>query len=158
MSPEPTPLKLYGPPRLQEVVDGLLAMLAPDISYRLAHHADLTWAPVVEVTEVGPGDEFTLGSDAGQGRGDGSPTGRADGRVPHRGPAGASVVLGGDGVPCAGLDELCQGAGAYVQTVLREDIVRMVPEPRGSRTSSTTTRASRTRRAPRRRPASGRSC
>src|SRR5882757_6605875 len=62
MSPEPTPLKLYGPPRLQEVVDGVLAMLAPDISYRLAHHADLTWAPVVEVTEVGLGDEFTLGS------------------------------------------------------------------------------------------------
>ena len=40
------------------------------------------------------------------------------------------MVLGGDGVPCDGLDELCQGADAYVQTVLREDLVRMVPNPR----------------------------
>ena len=32
--------------------------------------------------------------------------------------------------PCDGLDELCHGADAYVQTVLREDIVRMVPNPR----------------------------
>ena len=40
------------------------------------------------------------------------------------------MVLGGDGVPCAGLDELCAGATAYVQTVLREDIVRLVPMQR----------------------------
>jgi ribonuclease Z len=39
-------------------------------------------------------------------------------------------VLGGDSVPCAGLDELCTGADAYVQTVLRDDIVRMVPNAR----------------------------
>jgi ribonuclease Z len=43
---------------------------------------------------------------------------------------GRSAVIGGDGVPCAALDELCAGADAYVQTVLREDIVRMVPNPR----------------------------
>ena len=30
----------------------------------------------------------------------------------------------------AALDELCQGADAYVQTVLREDFVRLVPNPR----------------------------
>jgi len=130
MSPEPTPLKLYGPPRLQEVVDGLLAMLAPDIGYRLAHHADLTWSPVVEVTEVAPGDEFALGSTRVK-------VGATDHRpveptVAYRleDAEGASVVLGGDGVPCDGLDALCQGAGAYVQTVLREDIVRMVPNAR----------------------------
>ena len=40
---------------------------------------------------------------------------------------GASVVIGGDGVPCAGLDQLCAGADVYVQTVLREDLVRAVP-------------------------------
>jgi ribonuclease Z len=130
MSPEPTPLRLYGPPRLQEVVDGLLVMLAPDISYRLAHHPDLTWSPVVDVTEVGPGDAFDLG-----------PATRVTvGATDHRPveptvafrfeSGGASAVLGGDGVPCAGLDELCRGADAYVQTVLREDIVRMVPNAR----------------------------
>jgi len=42
----------------------------------------------------------------------------------------ASVVIGGDGVPCAGLDELCAGADAYVQTALREDLVRQLPFPR----------------------------
>ena len=39
----------------QEVVDGMLAMLRPDVEYRLAHHADLTWEPQVEVVEVTPG-------------------------------------------------------------------------------------------------------
>ena len=40
---------------------------------------------------------------------------------------GASVVIAGDTVPCAGLDELCRDADVYVQTVLRDDLVRMVP-------------------------------
>jgi ribonuclease Z len=43
---------------------------------------------------------------------------------------GRSVVLGGDGVPCSGLDELCTGADVYVQTVIREDLVRLVPNAR----------------------------
>ncbi len=43
---------------------------------------------------------------------------------------GRSVVLGGDGVPCATLDDLCAGADAYVQTVLRADLVRNVPNAR----------------------------
>jgi ribonuclease Z len=129
MSPEPTPLKLYGPPQTQEVVDGLLAMLGPDIGYRLAHHEDLTWAPNVEVTEVKPGDQFEIGSTVVR-------VGATDHRPVEPTVAfrveddGRSAVLGGDGVPCAGLDELCQGADAYVQTVLRDDIVRMVPNAR----------------------------
>ena len=43
---------------------------------------------------------------------------------------GRSVVLAGDTVPCAGLDELCRDADVYVQTVLRDDLVRMVPMAR----------------------------
>src|SRR6185503_19624711 len=43
---------------------------------------------------------------------------------------GRAVVLAGDTVPCAGLDELCRGADVYVQTVLRDDLVRMVPMQR----------------------------
>ena len=48
-------------------------------------------------------------------------------RVEHDGKA---VVLAGDTVPCAGLDELCRGADVYVQTVLRDDLVNMVPMQR----------------------------
>ncbi len=129
MNPAPAPLRLFGPPRLQEVVDGTLAALGPDIEYRLAHHADLTWRPTVEITEVAPGDRFELGTTvvrvAATDHRPVAPT------VAFRFEAGgASAVLGGDGVPCAGLDELCTGADAYVQTVLREDIVRMVPNAR----------------------------
>jgi ribonuclease Z len=41
-----------------------------------------------------------------------------------------SVVLGGDGIPCATLDDLCRGATAYVQTVLRDDLVKLIPNKR----------------------------
>src|SRR3977135_806291 len=40
MNPTPTPLHIYGPPRMQEVVDATLAALGPDIEYRIAHHDD----------------------------------------------------------------------------------------------------------------------
>jgi ribonuclease Z len=41
-----------------------------------------------------------------------------------------SIVIGGDGVPCVALDELVLGASAYVQTVIREDLVRSIPNVR----------------------------
>ena len=44
MSPAPTPLRIYGPPGTQAVIDALLAMLGPDQRYRLDHHDDLTRA------------------------------------------------------------------------------------------------------------------
>jgi ribonuclease Z len=122
MSREPTPLKLYGPPRSQEVVDGLLAMLGPDIDYRLAHHEDLTWTPWIEVHEVQPGDEFEVNA-----------TLVRVGQTDHR-PVEPTVAFrvedAGHAVPCEGLDAICQGADAYVQTVLREDMVKLVPNPR----------------------------
>ena len=129
MSPAPTTLRIVGPPRTAEIVEATLAALAPDIDYRLAHHDDLTWRPQVEVTEVAPGDVLQLGTTtvtvAATDHRPVEPT------VAFRVEAeGRSVVLGGDGVPCAGLDEICRGADAYVQTVLRADIVRMVPNPR----------------------------
>lgn len=43
---------------------------------------------------------------------------------------GASVVLAGDTVPCASLDELAAGAGALVHTVIRKDIVAAIPQQR----------------------------
>lgn len=129
MSPVPKALRIYGPPGCQQVVDGTLAMLGLDIGYRLAHHADLNQGPLLEVTEVKPGDTFNLGDTVVKvGATDHKPV---EPTVAFRfEDGGKSAVLGGDGVPCAGLDELCQGADAYVQTVLREDLVRMVPNPR----------------------------
>jgi len=129
MSPAPVPLRIFGPPRIGEVVDATLAALAPDIGYRLAHHDDLTEGPQPVVTEVAPGDSFEIGSARVQ-------VGGTDHRPVEPTVAfrvdddGRSVVLGGDGVPCAGLDELCRGADAYVQTVVRDDIVKLIPSTR----------------------------
>ncbi len=43
---------------------------------------------------------------------------------------GASVVLAGDSVPCATLDELARGANALVHTVIRKDLVEQMPAQR----------------------------
>ena len=129
MSPAPNPLTVYGPPRTRAVVDGLEAMLAPDVEYRLAHHADLNWEPATEVVEVSPG---VVVDDGGvrivAASTDHRPVEPTLGyRVEHD---GGAVVLAGDTVPCEGLDALCVGADVYVQTVLRDDLVSMVPMQR----------------------------
>jgi ribonuclease Z len=62
MSAAPSPLRVFGPPGIEEVVDATLRALAADIRYRLAHHADLTEPPGVEVTEVAQADRFDVGS------------------------------------------------------------------------------------------------
>ena len=104
-------------------------MLRPDIEYRLAHHADLTWEPQLDVVEVAPGvvlDEGGVRVVAAST--DHRPVEPTVGfRVECDGKA---VVLAGDTVPCAGLDELVRSADVYVQTVLRDDLVRMVPMQR----------------------------
>ncbi|MCU1467374.1 MAG: metal-dependent hydrolase, beta-lactamase superfamily [Actinomycetia bacterium] len=129
MSPVPKTLRIIGPPRTAEIMSGLLDMLRPDIEYRLAHHDDLTWGPQTDIAEVTPGVVF---DDEGlrviAARTDHRPVEPTLGyRVEFEGRA---VVLAGDTVPCAGLDDLCRGADGYVQTVLRDDLVRMVPMQR----------------------------
>jgi len=125
----PNPLLVVGPPGTTTVVDGLLASLAPDISYRLAHHDDLTWDPGVEVHEHLEGIVY----DQGGVRIVAAPTDHrpvhpsVGYRVEHD---GIAVVIAGDTVPCAGLDALCEGADALVHTVIREDMVRAIPVPR----------------------------
>jgi ribonuclease Z len=42
----------------------------------------------------------------------------------------ASVVLAGDTVPCAGLDELAAHADALVHTVVRKELIALVPAQR----------------------------
>jgi ribonuclease Z len=129
MSPGPTPLRLIGPPGTRQVVDGLLAMLGPDQRYRLDHHADLNEGPLLDITEVGPGDALELGgATVAVHATDHRPVEPTVGyRIEHD---GAVAALAGDGVPCPGLDALCAGADLYVQTVIREDLVRAIPSPR----------------------------
>ena len=129
MSPDERRLRLFGPSRTAEVVDGIMAMLAPDIGYRLAHHEDLTWVPQVEVTEVEPG----VALDDGEIRvvaaaSDHRPVEPSLAyRFEH---GGRAVVVAGDTVPCPELTALCEGADVYVQTVLRDDLVNQVPMQR----------------------------
>jgi len=129
MSPAPNALPIYGPPRTREVTDGVRAMLRPDVEYRIAHHPDLTWEPQVEVVEVTPGVVYDAdGLRIVAARTDHKPVEPTLGyRVELDGKA---AVIAGDTVPCAGLDALCAGADVYVQTVLRDDLVRMVPMQR----------------------------
>jgi ribonuclease Z len=124
-----SPLQVIGPPGTAAVVEATLAALAPDISYRIAHHADLTEPPVVEVEEVTGGVVW--------GR-DGvsitvAPTDHrpVEPTIAFRiGFDGASVVLAGDSVPCDSLDALCAGADALVHTVIRKDLVERLPPQR----------------------------
>ena len=132
MSPGRNPLDVYGPPGTAEVVAATLASLAPDIRYRIDHHGDLHEGPAVTAHEVVAGERFTVGPNAEAtvivAATDHRPV---EPTVAFRIEAeGRAVVLGGDGVPCEGLDSLCKGADAYVQTVLRDDLVRLVPMPR----------------------------
>lgn len=123
--PAATPLPVYGPPGTRRVVDALLEMLGLDESYRLAHHDDLRAGEglAASVTEVGPGDTFALGEvSISVHATDHRPVAPTVGyRFEH---GGVTAALAGDTVPCTGLDEMCHGADIYVQTVLREDLVR----------------------------------
>jgi len=129
MTNEPVPLRVFGPVGTQQVVDGLLAMLALDQGYRLEHHEDLRHPPLVEVTEVQPGDVFEVaGASVSVYETDHRPVAPTVGyRLEH---AGKVVALAGDTVPCEGLDQLCSGADLYVQTVVRADLVRAIPNSR----------------------------
>ena len=124
-----TPLPIIGPPGTKAVVDAILAALAPDISYRIAHHADITEPPTVEVHEFTEGQVW----DSDGVRVTVAPTDHRPVeptiafRVEYQ---GNSVVLAGDTVPCATLDELARGADALVHTVIRKDLVALVPQQR----------------------------
>jgi ribonuclease Z len=129
MSPEPRPLPLFGPPGTRAVVTGIMMTLGSDIAYRRAHHDDLNWDPHFEVAEIEPGLLYDEGGvriiAAATDHRPAEPT--IAFRIEHD---GLAVVLAGDTVPCTGLDELCAGADIYVQTVLRDDLVSLVPVQR----------------------------
>ena len=124
-----TPLPIIGPPGTKAVVEATLAALAPDISYRIAHHADITEPPAVQVHEYTDGQVWDR---------DGvqitvAPTDHrpVEPTIAFRiTQDGASVVLAGDSVPCGALDELARGAAALVHTAIRKDVVANSPSQR----------------------------
>jgi ribonuclease Z len=123
-------LPITGPVGTAAFVERTLATMDHDIGYRLDHHDDLDWRPEVAVTEVTEGDTVDLGGGAV------AKVGLVDHGVVK--PAlsfriddgDASAVLAGDTLPCPSLDALCAGADVYVQTVVREDLVKLVPNAR----------------------------
>ena len=128
-SPGPVSLPVHGPVGTAEVVDGIQRMLGPDVGYRLDHHDDLTEGPRLEVVEHGPGEAFELGGCTITTHAtDHRPVEPTLGyRIEH---AGTVAALAGDTIPCPGLDDLCAGADLYVQTVIRDDLVALVPNAR----------------------------
>jgi ribonuclease Z len=129
MSLVPAPLEVIGPPGTQAFCDDTIAMLRPDIEWRLAHHADLTWEPELRVTEVTHGVAFERnGVRVTAAPTKHPPVEHTIGfRIEH---GGRSAVIGGDSLPCDGLDELCAGADVYVQTVLRRPLIEAIPAQR----------------------------
>jgi ribonuclease Z len=129
MAMQPKPLPILGPVGTRQVVEGMQAMMALDVGYRRGHHEDLNWDPPIEVDEISPGvvsdaDGVKIVAAASDHR----PVEPSLAfRVEH---GDHAVVLAGDTVPCAGLDDLCAGADVYVQTVLRPDLVGLVPAQR----------------------------
>lgn len=125
----PNPLPIIGPPGTRAVVEATLAALAPDISYRIGHHADITEPPSVQVHEHTDGEVWNAGGT----RITVAPTDHRPVeptiafRFEH---SDSSVVVAGDSVPCAGLDELSAGADALVHTVIRKDLVEQIPAQR----------------------------
>ncbi|OBI21520.1 ribonuclease Z [Mycobacterium sp. E2497] len=128
-APDPAPLPIIGPPGTAETVDATLHAFRHDIEYRIAHHADLNAPPAVEVHECTEGMVWDRdGVSIRVAPTDHRPVAPTVGfRIDY---GAASVVLAGDTVPCAGLDQLAAGAGALVHTVIRKDIVGNIPQQR----------------------------
>lgn len=123
---ENTTLQIYGPVGTARFVERQLHALEDDIGYRVEHHDPLVKGPQVEVTELEPGDVFSIGdvniTTAATMHAPVRPT--IGFRLEHE---GAAAALVGDTTPCDGVDQLAAGADVYVQTVLRRDIVELLP-------------------------------
>lgn len=127
MMPVNIPLKVVGPAGTRQVVDAMLNMLTLDQGYRHAHHEDLraNGPLTVDVVEVGAGESFSIGEVMVSTHAtDHRPVDPSIGyRIEHDGKVAA---LAGDTIPCPGLDDLCQNADVYVQTVIRDDQVKQL--------------------------------
>jgi len=129
MTQAPTPLAIFGPKGVAALVDATLKMLAFDVGYRLAHHDDLNAPPQVVVTELEPGQTVTIS--ACELRAEATDHSPVSPTLGYRVTCGkATAAIAGDTVPCPGLDAICQGADVYVQTVIRDDLVKRAPSRR----------------------------
>jgi ribonuclease Z len=137
-APDPAPLPIIGPPGTADTVEATLNAFRHDISYRIAHHADLNAPPAVEVHEYTEGPAWDRdGVSIRVAPTDHRPVAPTIGfRIEF---GDASVVLAGDTVPCSSLDELAAAAGALVHTVIRRTS-SPTSHNSGSRTSALTTR------------------
>ncbi|MED5221041.1 MAG: MBL fold metallo-hydrolase [Actinomycetota bacterium] len=126
MSQGKATLPIYGTIGTAEFVDRQLHALEPDIGYRMEHHDLLTNPPLVNVTELAPGDSFALGDvKIDTAATEHAPVRPTIGfRIEHD---GSTAALVGDTIPCDGVDELARNADVYVQTVIRRDLVEMIP-------------------------------
>lgn len=136
MSPVNVPLSVYGPVGTRSMVDALLKMLELDQQYRHDHHDDLRASGplTVNVHEIEPGSIFRIGAiSVSVHETDHRPVRPSIGfRLELDGKVAA---LAGDTVPCAAVDEMCRNADVYVQTVIRDDMVKFVADlvPTGQR-------------------------
>ncbi len=119
-------LEIYGPPGTQEFVTRQMHALELDTGYRIAHHEPLTEGPKVNVTELDAGDAFAINdvqiTTAATMHAPVKPT--IGFRFEHE---GSTAALVGDTIPCDGVDALAANADVYVQTVIRADIVKTIP-------------------------------
>jgi len=119
-------LRVYGPVGTAQFVERQMRALEPDIGYRIAHHEVLTKGPNVDVIELAPGDSFEVNdvkvTTAATVHAPVEPT--IGYRLEHDGSTAAIV---GDTIPCDGVDELARNANVYVQTVIRRDVVELIP-------------------------------
>jgi ribonuclease Z len=127
--PDAAPFPIIGPPGTADVVDATLAAFGHDIGYRIAHHADITGPPCIDVREYTAGVVWERdGVVVRAAPTDHRPVAPTVGfRIEH---GGASVVLAGDTVPCQSLDELASGAGALVHAAIRKDLIEALPQQR----------------------------
>jgi len=125
----PQSLPIVGPEGTNQFIENTIEMLKPDIGYRTEHHSDLPSPPELEVKETSSGivlDDDQLRITAALT--DHKPVHPTIGyRIETE---EGSIVLAGDTVPCDGLDELCLGADVYVQTVIRDDLIKQIPVER----------------------------
>lgn len=129
LGPASLPLPIIGPPGTKTCVDATLAAFGADIGYRIAHHADPTEPPALDVQEYSDGRVWDRdGVRITSAPTDHRPVAPTIGfRVEH---AGASVLLAGDTAPCASLDDVARGADALVHTAIRKDVVIHLPQQR----------------------------
>jgi len=116
------PVRVVGPPGTNEFCRLTKEMLRRDIDWRIEYAPGVLSEPEFEVTEGLEGVVFDVdGVRVLADRTKHPPVEPCIGfRVEH---GGTSVVIGGDSVPCEGLDRLCKDADMYVQTVFRPAVI-----------------------------------